>query len=136
MNPRTEAAPSRDPIQETIALSQTVSVSENCENNVLKSIYGSADIPLFGPRYSTPGQIENVSQVRESTISMRIETLNPYEEIIGNADADLREAYFKSMNTFSAENAGGKFMFVKSSPKMFTILIMILPLALNCPLRL
>jgi hypothetical protein len=80
------------------------------ENDFIKSTYGSADIPLFGPKYSNAGQNGKVSSLGESVTAMRIETFNPYEDMIRDADADLQKAYLESLKTFSAQNAGKKFM--------------------------
>jgi len=71
------------------------------DGNALQSIYGGADIPLFGPQYgiSTPSRKTTEDFPVQSRRVMRFEVSNPYEDMMRNAAADLERVYLESLES-------------------------------------
>jgi hypothetical protein len=81
----------KDDKQSTVANSSQPSHSNNFP--VSHSLYNAAEFPSFGPRYGIPARPKgnNLPDQKHLTIS-RIEVLDPYEEILRKADADIQSS--------------------------------------------
>jgi hypothetical protein len=69
------------------------------DGGVVQSIYGGAELPLFGPQYgiSQPSRINAQDFPGQDLTVMRVEASNSYEDMMRNADADLERAYLESL---------------------------------------
>src|SRR6266536_1062335 len=88
---------------------QIHTIRSSDSGDFVQSVYGGTDLPFFGPQYGIPTPSRRKAKRKdvesrnaEQTTVIRIGQLNPYEDMMRNADTDLQRAYIESLKSSNA----------------------------------